>query len=135
MHHPPLGALQCLTKVGEVLLFVSLRSSNSTQRGLRAPFEDVLATLHSHLCLEFDFDPTEALQIRVDPLQPQLDHLLAQCANPSSIISSFSHASSQQPLPTVLRIHKKRTFTVAHPARQEALEQPLHCIYPPEQQQ
>ena len=89
------------------------------------PGEDVLATLHSHLCLAFDFAPTEALLMRCDPVQPKLDHLLAQCANPSSIISSLSHASSQQPLPTVVRIHKKRTFIVAHPARQEALEQRL----------
>ena len=121
----PHGALQCLTKVGEVLLFVSLRSSNSTQRGLRAPFEDVLPTLHSHLCLAFNFDSTEAPLMRCDPLQPKLEHLLAQCANPSSIISSLSRASSQQPLPSVVRIHKKRTFIVAQPARQEALEQRL----------
>ena len=89
------------------------------------PGEEVLAALHSHLCLAFNFDSTEAPLMRCDPLQPKLEHLLAQCANPSSIISSLSRASSQQPLPSVVRIHKKRTFIVAQPARQEALEQRL----------
>ena len=32
---------------------------------------------------------------------------------------------SRQPLPPVVRVHKKRTFVVAHPTRQEALEQRL----------
>ena len=89
------------------------------------PGEEMLAALHSHLCLAFNFDSTEAPLMRCDPLQPKLDHLLAQCANSSSVISSLSRASSQQPLPAVVRIYKKRTFTVAHPARQEALEQRL----------
>ena len=40
-------------------------------------------------------------------------------------MGSHSHASSQRPLPAVVRIHRKRIFTGAHPEQQEALEQRL----------
>ena len=89
------------------------------------PGEEMLAALHSHLCRTFSFDSTEAPLMRCDPLQPKLAQLLSECANSSPVISSFSHASSHRPLPAVVRIHRKRTFTVAHPERQEALEQRL----------
>ena len=85
----------------------------------------MLAALHSHLCRTFSFDLTEAPLMRCDPLQPKLAHLLAECANPSPVISSLSRAFSHRPLPAVVRIHRKRTFTVAHPEYQEALERRL----------
>ena len=89
------------------------------------PGEEILIALQSHLCRTFSFDPTEAPLMRCDPLQPKLAHLLSECANPSSVLSSLPGASSHWPLPAVVHIHRKRTFTVAHPERQEALEQRL----------
>ena len=89
------------------------------------PGEEMLAALHSHLCRTFSFDLTETPLMRCDPLQPKLAHLLAECANPSPVISSLSRAFSHRPLPAVVRIHRKRTFTVAHPEYQEALERRL----------
>ena len=89
------------------------------------PGEEMLAALHSHLCQTFGYDLTETPLMRCDPLQPKLAHLLAECTNPSPVISSISRASSHRPLPTAVRFHRKRTFTVARPEYQEALERRL----------
>ena len=85
----------------------------------------MLAALHSHLCQTFGYDLTETPLMRCDPLQPKRAHLLAECTSPSPIISSRSQASFHRPLPTAVRFHIKRIFTVAHPEYQEALEQRL----------
>ena len=85
----------------------------------------MLAELHSHLCQTFGYDLTETPLMRCDPLQPKRAHLLAECTNPSTVISSLSRVSSHRPLPTAVRFHRKRIFTVAHPEYQEALEQRL----------
>ena len=71
------------------------------------------------------FDLTEMPLMRCDPLQPKLAHLLAECAHPPPVISSLSRAFSHRPLPTAVRFHRKRTFTVAHPEHQEELERRL----------
>ena len=89
------------------------------------PGEDALAGLHSHLCRELGFDSAEAPLMRCDPLQIKRDNLLAQCASLVPTIGSLAGVPTRQPLPPVVRIHKKRTFAAAHPERQEALEQRL----------
>ena len=89
------------------------------------PGEEMLAALHSHLCQTFGYDLTETPLMRCDPLQPKRARLLAECTNPSPVISSLSRASSHRPLPTAVRFHRKRTFTVAHPEYQEVLERRL----------
>ena len=64
--------------------------------------------------------------MRCDPLQPKLAQLLSECTSAAPVIGSLSHASSQRPLPAVVRIiHRKRIFTGAHPEQQDALEQRL----------
>ena len=63
--------------------------------------------------------------MRCDPLQPKLAQLLSECTSAAPVIGSHSHASSQRPLPAVVRIHRTRIFTGAHPEQQEALEQRL----------
>ena len=89
------------------------------------PGDEMLAALHSHLCQTFGYDLMEAPLMRCDSLQPKRAHLLAECTSPSPIISSRSQASFHRPLPTAVRFHRKRIFTVAHPEDQEALEQRL----------
>ena len=89
------------------------------------PENDTLEALNTHLCQTFGFDPTEPPLMRCDSLQPKFAQLLSECASAAPVIGSHSHASSQGPLPEVVRIHRKRTFTGAHPAQQEALEQRL----------
>ena len=89
------------------------------------PENDTLEALNTHLCQTFGFDPTEPPLMRCDSLQPKFAQLLSECASAAPVIGSHSHASSQGPLPEVVRIHRKRTFTGAHPTQQEALEQRL----------
>ena len=89
------------------------------------PENDTLEALNTHLCQTFGFDPTEPPLMRRDSLQPKFAQLLSECASAAPVIGSHSHASSQGPLPEVVRIHRKRTFTGAHPTQQEALEQRL----------
>ena len=89
------------------------------------PGEEMLTALHSHLCQTFGYDLTETPLMRCDPLQPKRADLLAECTSPSPVISSRSQAAFHRPLPTAVRFHRKRIFTVAHPEYQEALEQRL----------
>ena len=89
------------------------------------PENDSLTALNTHLCQTFGFDPAEPPLMRCDSLQPKFAQLLSECASAAPVIGSHSHASSQGPLPDVVRIHRKRTFTGAHPEQQEALEQRL----------
>ena len=89
------------------------------------PENESLTALHTHLCQTFGFDPAEPPLMRCDPLQPKLAQLLSECTSAAPVIGSHSYASSQRPLPAVVRIHRKRTFTGAHPEQQEALEQRL----------
>ena len=89
------------------------------------PENDTLEALNTHLCQTFGFDPTEPPLMRCDSLQPKFAQLLSEYASAAPVIGSHSHASSQGPLPEVVRIHRKRTFTGAHPTQQEALEQRL----------
>ena len=89
------------------------------------PENESLTALHTHLCQTFGFDPAEPPLMRCDPLQPKLAQLLSECTSAAPVIGSHSHASSQRPLPAVVRIHRKRIFTGAHPEQQEALEQRL----------
>ena len=89
------------------------------------PEDESLTALHTHLCQKFGFDPAEPPLMRCDALQPKLAQLLSECTSAAPVISSLSHASSQRPLPAVVRIHRKRIFTVAHPEQQDALEQRL----------
>ena len=89
------------------------------------PENDLLTALNTHLCQTFGFDPAEPPLMRCDSLQPKCAQLLSECAAAAPVIGSHSHASSQGPLPDVVRIHRKRTFTGAHPEQQEALEQRL----------
>ena len=89
------------------------------------PENDTLDALNTHLCQTFGFDPTEPPLMRCDSLQPKFAQLLSEYASAAPIIGSHTHASSQGPLPEVVRIHRKRTFTGAHPTQQEALEQRL----------
>ena len=89
------------------------------------PENDTLEALNTHLCQTFGFDPAEPPLMRCDSLQPKFAQLLSECASAAPVIGSHSHASSQGPLPDVVRIHRKRTFTGAHPEQQEALEQRL----------
>ena len=89
------------------------------------PENDSLTALNTHLCQTFGFDPAEPPLMRCDSLQPKFAQLLSECASAAPVIGSHSHASSQGPLPAVVRIHRKRTFTGAHPGQQEALEQRL----------
>ena len=63
--------------------------------------------------------------MRCDPLQPKFAQLLSECNSTTPVTGSHSRASSQRPLPALVRIHRKRTFTGAHPEQQEALEQRL----------
>ena len=89
------------------------------------PENGMLEALNNHLCQTFGFDPTEPPLMRCDSLQPKFAQLLSEYASAAPVVSSHSHASSQGPLPEVARIHRKRTFTGAHPTQQEALEQRL----------
>ena len=89
------------------------------------PENGMLEALNNHLCQTFGFDPTEPPLMRCDSLQPKFAQLLSEYASAAPVIGSHSHASSQGPLPEVVRIHRKRTFTGAHPTQQEALEQRL----------
>ena len=89
------------------------------------PENGMLEALNNHLCQTFGFDPTEPPLMRCDSLQPKFAQLLSEYASAAPVVSSHSHASSQGPLPEVVRIHRKRTFTGAHPTQQEALEQRL----------
>ena len=89
------------------------------------PENDTFEALNTHLCQTFGFDPTEPPLMRCDSLQPKFAQLLSECASAAPVTGSRSHASSQGSLPEVVRIHRKRTFTGAHPAQQEALEQRL----------
>ena len=89
------------------------------------PENDSLTAFHTHLCQTFGFDPAEPPLMRCDPLQPKFAQLLSECTSVAPVTSSHSHASSQRPLPAVVRIHRKRIFTGAHPEQQEALEQRL----------
>ena len=89
------------------------------------PENDTLEALNTHLCQTFGFDPTEPPLMRCDSLRPKFAQLLSEYASAAPVIGSHSHASSQGPLPEVVRIHRKRTFTGAHPTQQEALEQRL----------
>ena len=89
------------------------------------PENALLTALHTHLCQTFGFDPDEPPLMRCDSLQPKFAQLLSECNSIASVTGSHSRASSQRPLPAVVRIHKKRTFTGAHPEQQEALEQRL----------
>ena len=89
------------------------------------PENALLTALHTHLCQTFGFDPDEPPLMRCDSLQPKFAQLLSECNSTASVTGSHSRASSQRPLPAVVRIHKKRTFTGAHPEQQEALEQRL----------
>ena len=89
------------------------------------PEDESLTALHTHLCQNFGFDPAEPPLMRCDPLQPKFAQLLSECTSAAPVIGSLSHASSQRPLPAVVRIHRKRIFTVAHPEQQDALEQRL----------
>ena len=89
------------------------------------PENDTLEALNTHLCQTFGFDPTEPPLMRCDSLQPKFAQLLSEYASAAPVIGSHTHASSQGPLPEVVRIHRKRTFTGAHPTQQEALEQRL----------
>ena len=84
-----------------------------------------LTALHTHLCQTFGFDLAEPPLMRCDPLQPKFAQLLSECTSAAPVTGSHSHASSQRPLPAVVRIHRKRIFTGAHPEQQEALEQRL----------
>ena len=89
------------------------------------PENDTLEALNTHLCQTFGFDPTEPPLMRCDSLQPKFAQLLSEYTSAAPVIGSHTHASSQGPLPEVVRIHRKRTFTGAHPTQQEALEQRL----------
>ena len=89
------------------------------------PENESLTALHTHLCQTFGFDPAEPPLMRCDSLQPKLAQLLSECTSAAPVIGSHSYASSQRPLPAVVRIHRKCTFTGAHPEQQEALEQRL----------
>ena len=89
------------------------------------PEDALLTALHTHLCQTFGFDPDEPPLMRCDSLQPKFAQLLSECNSTAPVTGSHSRASSQRPLPAVVRIHKKRTFTGAHPEQQEALEQRL----------
>ena len=89
------------------------------------PENGMLEALNNHLCQTFGFDPTEPPLMRCDSLQPKFAQLLSESASAAPVIGSHSHASSQGPLPEVVRIHRKRTFTGARPTQQEALEQRL----------
>ena len=89
------------------------------------PENALLTALHTYLCQTFSFDPDEPPLLRCDSLQPKFAQLLAECNSTTSVTGSHSRVSSQRPLPAVVRIHKKRTFTGAHPEQQEALEQRL----------
>ena len=89
------------------------------------PENALLTALHTHLCQTFGFDPDEPPLMRCDSLQPKLAQLLSECNSTAAVTGSHSRTSSQRPLPAVVRIHKKRTFTGAHPEQQEALEQRL----------
>ena len=89
------------------------------------PENTLLTALHTYLCQTFSFDPDEPPLMRCDSLQPKFAQLLSECNSTTSVTGSHSRASSQRPLPAVVRIHKKRTFTGAHPEQQEALEQRL----------
>ena len=89
------------------------------------PENALLTALHTYLCQTFSFDPDEPPLMRCDSLQPKFAQLLSECNSTTSVTGSHSRASSQRPLPAVVRIHKKRTFTGAHPEQQEALEQRL----------
>ena len=89
------------------------------------PENALLTALHTYLCQTFNFDPDEPPLLRCDSLQPKFAQLLSECNSTTSVTGSHSRASSQRPLPAVVRIHKKRTFTGARPEQQEALEQRL----------
>ena len=89
------------------------------------PENALLTALHTYLCQTFSFDPDEPPLLRCDSLQPKFAQLLAECNSTTSVTGSHSRVSSQRPLPAVVRIHKKRTFTGARPEQQEALEQRL----------
>ena len=89
------------------------------------PENALLTALHTYLCQTFSFDPDEPPLLRCDSLQPKFAQLLSECNSTTSVTGSHSRASSQRPLPAVVSIHKKRTFTGAHPEQQEALEQRL----------
>ena len=89
------------------------------------PSAIVLEALNLYLCQTFHFDSTEPPLMRCDSLQPKFAQLLSECALAAPIIGAHARASSQRPLPDVVRIHRKRTFTGAHPKQQEALEQRL----------
>ena len=89
------------------------------------PENESLTALHTHLCHNFGFDPAEPPLMRCDPLQPKLAQLLSECTSAAPVIGSLSHASSQRPLPAVVRIHRKRIFTGAHPEQQDTREQRL----------
>ena len=89
------------------------------------PENALLAALHTYLCQTFSFDLAEPPLMRCDSLQPKFAQLLSECNSTTPVTGSRSRASSQRPLPAVVRIHKKRTFTGAHPEQQEALEQRL----------
>ena len=89
------------------------------------PENALLTALHTYLCQTFSFDLAEPPLMRCDSLQPRFTQLLSECNSMTPVIGSHSRASSQRPLPAVVRIHRKRTFTGAHPEQQEALEQRL----------
>ena len=89
------------------------------------PENALLTAMHTYLCQTFSFDPDEPPLLRCDSLQPKFAQLIAECNSMTSVTGSHSRVSSQRPLPAVVRIHKKRTFTGAHPEQQEALEQRL----------
>ena len=89
------------------------------------PENALLTALHTYLCQTFSFDLAEPPLMRCDSLQPKFAQLLSECNSTTPVTGSHSRASSQRPLPAVVRIHRKRTFTGAHPEQQEALEQRL----------
>ena len=72
------------------------------------PENALLTALHTYLCQTFSFDPDEPPLLRCDSLQPKFAQLLSECNSTTSVTGSHSRASSQRPLPAVVRIHKKR---------------------------
>ena len=63
--------------------------------------------------------------MRRDPFKIKRSSLLAQLTAPVQTVGPIAGITTEQALPPLVRIYKKRTFTAARIERQEALEQRL----------
>ena len=93
------------------------------------PSDRILLELHQYLCRALNFDPAEPPLMRCDSLVAKQSDLLTQLNAPAHTVGPLAGTVTALPLPPLVTLHKRRTYTAAPAEQQEALEQQItHAI-------